>query len=96
MRLYFLILDNESGEVIVDWFQLGQKFVRENVGSLKLHAWSLSANRSEIESFRRTLPDTQLKQGDRLPDKFMTPNGKFFSIGVCKGKFILSRPLLRK
>ena len=59
--------------------QLGQKFVRENVGSLKLHAWSLSADRSEIESFRRTLPDTQLKQGDRLPDEFMTPNGKFFS-----------------
>ena len=22
MRLYFLILDNESGEVIVDWFHL--------------------------------------------------------------------------
>ena len=76
--------------------QLGQKFVRENVGSLKLHAWSLSADRSEIKSFRQTLPDTQLKQGDRLPDEFMTPNGKFFPIGVCKGKFILSRPLLRK
>ena len=59
--------------------QLGQKFVRENVGSLKLHAWSLSADRSEIESFRRTLPDTQLKQDDRLPDEFMMPDGKFFS-----------------
>ena len=76
--------------------QLGQKFVRENIGSLKTYAWSLSANRSKIESFRRTLPDTQLKQGDRLPDEFIMPNGIFFLIGVCKGKLILSRPLLRK
>ena len=59
--------------------QLGQKFVRENVGSLKLHAWHLSADWSEIESFRQMLADTQLKQGVRLPDEFMMPNGKFFS-----------------
>ena len=26
MRLYFLILDNESGEVIVDWFHLAKYF----------------------------------------------------------------------
>ncbi|MCG7869756.1 MAG: hypothetical protein JAY74_25725 [Candidatus Thiodiazotropha taylori] len=70
--------------------QVGQKFVRQNVESLKLHAWSLSADPLRIETFRRMLPDTLLRQGDCLPGVFMTPNGKSFPIGVVAGKLILS------
>ena len=73
--------------------QVDQRLVHQNPGNLKLHAWSLSADLSQIESFRRTLPGTPLKQGDRLPDVFKTPNGRSFPIGVVKGKLILSMHL---
>ena len=73
--------------------QVDQRLVHQNPGNLKLHAWSLSADLSQIESFRRTLPGTPLKQGDRLPDVFTTPNGRSFPIGVVKGKLILSMHL---
>ena len=73
--------------------QVDQRLVHQNPGNLKLHAWSLSADLSQIESFRRTLPGTPLKQGDRLPDVFTTPNGRSFPIGVVKVKLILSMHL---
>ena len=75
---------------------LAQKSV-DTIGSEICQGKRRKLKTSRLEFIRRsirdrTLPDTQLKQGNRLPDEFMTPNGKFFPIGVCKGKFILSRP----
>ena len=41
MRLYFLILDNESGEVIVDWFRINGVTSFLNFCNKKL-VWSIS------------------------------------------------------
>ena len=66
------------------------QFVRNNIENLRLHVWILCANQSEIEAFRRKLPNTPLKLDEFLLEKSMISNGTFSPVGVVSGRLIQS------
>ena len=66
------------------------QFVRNNIENLRLHVWILCANQSEIEAFKRKLPNTPLKLDEFLLEKPMISNGTFSPVGVVSGRLIQS------
>ncbi|VDI53085.1 Hypothetical predicted protein [Mytilus galloprovincialis] len=68
-------------EIILRWDRL------EN---LHLHAWLLSGIPSEREAFLREQPSVSQDQSDNLQEQFMTPNGLFSVLGVCRSRLIHS------
>ena len=54
--------------------------------NIRLRIWISCANQSEIEAFRRKLPNTPLKLDEFLLGKSMISNGTFSPIGVVSGR----------
>lgn len=69
------------------------KVLHSNPSMLHLHAWKLSGVKSEIDNFLSLLPNASLNPADSLPSRSILRDGRFFQIGVSKGKVILSIPL---
>ena len=71
--------------------QLNGRIYHQNPQMLSLHAWTLSSNQSEIDSFHKELP-TMSPELEEFPlGKSMMQNGKSLLLGAVEGKFLLSR-----
>ena len=75
--------------------QLKGRILHQNPGHLQLHAWELSNNLSEIDSFQAMLQSKSPKLEETRPLKSMMQNGKSSVIVQINGRLILSRPLPR-
>ena len=71
------------------------RFLHQNLPVLDLHAWELSNNQLEIESFRKTFQISSLNQEENLLRRSTMLNGPSSLIGVVERRLIRSRPLLR-
>ncbi|MBV2113508.1 MAG: reverse transcriptase-like protein [Candidatus Thiodiazotropha sp. (ex Ctena orbiculata)] len=74
--------------------QLQGKILHQNPQMLALHAWELSSNQSEINSFQGKLQNMSPELDENLLGKSMMQNGRLLPIGQIRGKLIRSRPLL--
>ncbi|VDI25971.1 Hypothetical predicted protein [Mytilus galloprovincialis] len=64
--------------------------LHQGLENLHLHAWLLSGIPSEREAFLREQPSVSQDQSDNLQEQFMTPNGLFSVLGVCRSRLIHS------
>ena len=64
-----------------------------NIEMLRLHAWRLSGNQFETESFLSTQPLASRMLNGNLQTKSISLNGRNSVIGVVKGRLIQSIPL---
>ena len=70
------------------------KFSSES-SDVSLLVWILSNDPLQIETFRKTLPITFLKQEDLLHERCMRQNGAYLPVDVVKGRLLLTRSLLQ-
>ena len=68
----------------------------QNPEVLNLHVWKLSNNASEQKAFLQKQPKASQSDVAGLQTGFMRQNGKSMSIGVVKGKLIVSKYLNNK
>ena len=74
--------------------QLNGKFLHQNLQMLSLHAWTLSSNQFEIDSFQRKLQIMSLRQEDLLLGRSTMQMGCLFQLVLtredynCLGLFI--------
>ena len=69
--------------------------VHQNPQTLSLLAWTLSSDQLQIETFRKTLRNTFLKQEDLPHERYTKQNGEYLPVGVVQEKLLLARQLLQ-